>query len=390
MSKIKVLILQEIIPNYRVAFFKKLSLFEDIDLTVIHTRVSEKLKREGFKDSNVGSEFKNILLDNTGTSVFKYWSELFKIIKKENPNIIVTGLWARNAYLILIYKIIFRFKLIFWFGGTPYKDEIKNTEYVNELKNKKNFVSPFQIFLNNCNRFIMYSDNGKEFMIKNFNTSPEKVFVAPNSPDTNLFFEKKNEFDKDKTEVEKLRKKFAPNHEKIILTLGRINKDRRLDLLLKTFSEIQKSYSNVSFVIIGDGSEKSEMENFSKELSIKNIFFEGEIYDDNEIAKYFYIADVFVYSGVASLAIKIAMSFGVPVAGFDYGLEVFDIEDVKTGYVVPFGDTKLLSEKVLILLNNDELRKKIGKNAFNVIKDKINLENMTNSFVSALIFKNRN
>ena len=43
--------------------------------------------------------------------------------------------------------------------------------------------------------------------------------------------------------------------------------------------------------------------------------------------KYYLLSDIFVTPGVASMALKMAMTLGKPVITVDYGLEVHDIED---------------------------------------------------------------
>ena len=127
------------------------------------------------------------------------------------------------------------------------------------------------------------------------------------------FLRLKKNFQENPVLLDEFINKFSPNGEKIILLVGRLDKTRRTRDLIQAYQNIMLECPNVSLVIVGDGSERAKNEQKVKELGLKNVHFEGAIYDDELLAKYYMVSDFFVTPGVASMAIKIAMLFGIPV-----------------------------------------------------------------------------
>ena len=59
-----------------------------------------------------------------------------------------------------------------------------------------------------------------------------------------------------------------------------------------------------------------------------------------------------------------SQSCGLPAISFDCPCGPSDvIIEGKTGFLVPLGDVKKMSEKILELINNEELRIQMGKQA---------------------------
>ena len=112
---------------------------------------------------------------------------------------------------------------------------------------------------------------------------------------------------------------------------------------------------DVSLVIVGDGGERENLQKLADNLGLRTVFFEGAVYDEYELCKYFLVSDIFVTPGVASMALKMAMALGKPVITVDYGLEVHDIVDGVNGIVFPMDDDERLAEQIMRLLESDEL-----------------------------------
>jgi glycosyltransferase involved in cell wall biosynthesis len=269
----------------------------------------------------------------------------------------------------------------------PYIEKQKIEEYakigrLNRLFGKRN---PVKILSCLADSMIVYSEHAKEYF-RNYFYFKKPIQVAPNSPDTDLFLELKEHFEKEPHEIDNLRQFYAPNGEKVILMLGRLNRDRKADLLIAAFSRIKKSYKDSVLIIIGDGSEKSNLEKLVNELNIyKSVYFAGEIYDELIQSKYFMLCDVFVCTGVASMALKIALTFGKPVVSVGYGLEIHIIKDNWNGLIAKIDNSDSLAEKIELLLKDREYSKIISDNGFNTIKEYVNINKMIEGFQKAII-----
>lgn len=381
----KVILLQEGITNYRVPFYKKISQQDGIDFKLVCSPFSSKLRAESFENADPAIEFKTHTLPISTEQRVSYWFELLRYIRSEKPDVVITGLWMSSLYMLGLLKAFFGYKLILWSGGIPYKDEELVRKEALAMDRRKLFVRPYRWFLDKCDALVLYSEHSKEFHARFFGVERLKMFVAPNSPDTDTLFAMKAYFEEHIEEVTSAKKRILPESGKVILTLGRLNKGRRMDLLLDVMKDVQREYPSIGLVVIGDGSEKEWCEKYVPKSLLRNVVFLGAIYDDREIAKYLGIADIFIYTGVASLAVKTAMSMGVPVVGFDHGLEVHAIEDGSSGFIVPFGNTKSMSEKILMLLRDEKLSRRMGEQGFQIMRHRINLNAMVNGFAQAIL-----
>ena len=379
----RVFLLQEVILNYRIPFLNALAQQTGIDLALVTCPLSRRLQADAFREADQEMQFKTFLLPVLSETPFQYLFALISLLISERPDVVITVLGHSVLYALAILKVIFRFKLVLWHGGVPYRDPAKIEEYVRKIDTKKMGLPTFRSFLRNCDRFVLYSDHAKTFFREYFFIPEGKMFVAPNSPDTQLYQNVKERI-AFTSGREIIRSRYCDNENKMILTVGRLNKQRRLDLLLKAYKKIRDEYPHVSFVIIGDGPEKPGMEKLSLDMGLQDVFFVGEIYNDRELAKYYACACIYAYSGVASLALKIAMTMGVPVVGFDYGLEVHAIQEGITGFVVPFGDWEALASRVLFLLKNEDRREVLSTAAGKVIRDGMNLDSMVKGFVATI------
>ena len=93
---------------------------------------------------------------------------------------------------------------------------------------------------------------------------------------------------------EKRRELGIPENHKVLLNLGRLGTEKNLGELLRYFAEALKFDSNLTFMIVGDGPDKENLEETAKRLGIGNhIIFTGMV-SPQEVQKYYQLADVFV------------------------------------------------------------------------------------------------
>lgn len=124
--------------------------------------------------------------------------------------------------------------------------------------------------------------------------------------------------------------------DKIILYIGRISKEKNIEEILRTMKNYLKDKKDLKLVLIGDGPEKSNLEDMSKKFGInKKIIFAGEK-PWNDIGMYYQIGDIFVSSSQSEtqgLTYIEALASGLPVvARADECLNGV-LEDDVNGYV---------------------------------------------------------
>lgn len=382
----KVFLIQEIIPNYRVPVFRRIAQLPNIDLTVFYGDPSRLQANENLRNATDLGGFKTIKLDVYETGDASYRPGFIKHVLRERPDVVVLGGGAHGDILCtLVLCKLMGIRVLWFLGGVPYinEEQIQAEMQRGRLNGWFGRYNPRRWLMFQADGMVVYSSHAKAYFAKQ-GFPDERIWVAPNSPDTDALLKHEDEIKGHPEVLQELRKKYAPNGERIIFMLGRLNKDRNTDVLLDAFTIVANSLPDTVLILVGDGAERPRLENRVKTEGIRNVHFAGAIYDDAILAKYYLISDVFVTPGVASLAIKIAMTFGIPVVAADYGLEIHAIRDRENGFIVRMNDVRALANKLATLLQDNELRTSISIRARETIREEINIGRMIEGFRHAI------
>lgn len=116
------------------------------------------------------------------------------------------------------------------------------------------------------------------------------IEVIPNGIDFSRFMKPISDEDKKALKA----KLNIPQDHKVIVTVGRVGKEKNLDEVMKNVKELLQTKSNITLLIVGDGPHKGELEALAKELKIEqSVVFAGMI-DQKELYKYYKLGDIFV------------------------------------------------------------------------------------------------
>jgi len=205
-----------------------------------------------------------------------------------------------------------------------------------------------------------------------------KVEILPVVIETDLFkpLNRKNE----------LRQELNLKGNKILLFIGRINfAEKGIGYLLNAMLKIISQIPNVNLIIIGGGGESQRMFEMIKELNIeKNVQAVGKKPFES-LVKYINASDVFMMTSVwletfGQVTIE-AMSCGIPVVGFDAGATPYINLDGETGFIVPSKDVDALAEATIKILNDDELKEKMGRTARQRVIENYTYQVLINKFL---------
>ncbi|MBP1915424.1 glycosyltransferase involved in cell wall biosynthesis [Lederbergia galactosidilyticus] len=156
-----------------------------------------------------------------------------------------------------------------------------------------------------------------------------------------------------------------------LLSVSNLIETKGIDLNIKALSKIVKHYPKIRYNIIGDGPQKPELVSLAKNLNLENnIFFLGT-QSRQDVKKNMLEADVFIlpsWNEAFGVVYIEAMATGLPVIGCK-GEGIEDIvEDGKEGYLIDPKNVSELSEKILFLVSDLNIRQKLGENARNKVK----------------------
>jgi len=165
-----------------------------------------------------------------------------------------------------------------------------------------------------------------------------------------------------------------PTDKKIILFLGVLHPKKGPDVLLKAMPRVLSKVPNTELVIAGDGIMRRELEELSEKLGINDyVNFAGFI-PENLKPLYYNSADVFCLPsimtsesfGIVNLE---AMVCSVPVVASKIGGVPDVVKDRENGLLIPPKDPDALADAIIYLLENEDVRKKMGKNAREKVKN---------------------
>ncbi len=137
---------------------------------------------------------------------------------------------------------------------------------------------------------------------------------------------------------------------KIIVTIGNIEPIKGHKYLVEAARELVKAkeYSDVLFLIIGNGPDRSKIENMVKSYSLEKNFVFTDIVPNEKIGLYNSAADLFVLPSLGEgnpTVMFEALACGLPFIGTNVG-GIPEIITKDCGYVVESKDVKALVESI--------------------------------------------
>lgn len=147
-----------------------------------------------------------------------------------------------------------------------------------------------------------------------------------------------------------------PEKKKQIVHVGRLTiSQKRSDLLLPFWKEVQKALPDWEFIVVGYGDFEEVLKAQVEREGFKNITLTGRQVPDN----YYRDASIFMmpssYEGFPNVILE-AQSFGaVPVAFDSYGAIRDIVQDGKNALLIPPFDTEAMAKKVVNLANDTDL-----------------------------------
>lgn len=174
----------------------------------------------------------------------------------------------------------------------------------------------------------------------------------------------------------KIKKKYSINNKIKVLTVGRVEERKGQDIVLATIEKLYKKGVGVEYYIVGSdtpsGNKYESMFNFflSKldNKIFKNIHFLG-VLDRKKILEGYRDYDIYINASRFDnypFTVLEAMAAGLPIIANNNSGMKEQIEDGFNG-VLFNGTSNDLSKKIMELLNSEDERIRLGRNAINTI-----------------------
>lgn len=154
-----------------------------------------------------------------------------------------------------------------------------------------------------------------------------------------------------------------------IVFTGRLVLYKGVFLLLEAFERISRVYPNVTLIYAGEGHERTSLERYVREYNLTDrVIFTGRI-DRNQLKTLLLNSDIYCLPTLkdpGGNAILEAMACGLPVISTNYGGPAYSVAENCGVLIDPISidDYVLqLSEALIKLIKDENLRKKLGENA---------------------------
>jgi glycosyltransferase involved in cell wall biosynthesis len=228
--------------------------------------------------------------------------------------------------------------------------------------NGKLFSYLIKKYFNTADRIITLCEGMKQDLTENFGTYPDKIEIIHNPVDTDQIRQSANE---------SIEHPWFQDNFPILLFVGRLEPVKGIKHLLNAIAAEQESYQ-FRCVIVGDGAEKDILKNQAEELGIANkVSFLGR---QSNPFKFMSRAKALVLPSLMEVLPYVlveAMICGCPIIASDVpsgGIREM-LEGGKCGILVPPGDEKCLSQAIIRMLQDGELRNRLIQAGYERARD---------------------
>lgn len=328
------------------------TLIEDYEVEIISfyklkknqsNRLDAKIKVKYLYEGEPNKEeFKKALKDHKYIKLFKEGLKAIDILIKKKVLVIDSIISCDSEYII---STRYEFSTLLSKYGS--KNSVKIAEEHHYHNNNQKYINIIKHKYQNIDYLFALTktleDDYKKFLKNNKHT---KVVLIPN-----MLYE--------------LPVESSTLKEKNILSLGRLDYGKKNDDIIRAFSKIEDK--DWKLYILGDGSEMDNLSKLVEELKLQDrVFLEG-YKTKEEIKEYMLKSSIFLMASLTEglpMVLLEAMSYGIPCIAYETASGTNDIiSDSINGYVIKERNEKEYVDKINQLIKDEQLRKKLGKNA---------------------------
>lgn len=309
--------------------------------------------------------FRSVLLPKTENRfrlAFPTVTEIKKILISERINILHIILPTPLAFISIRAAKSLGIKIVIHSHSQPEN----TTENIPWFVGKKIINKILEIYFSwlykQADYLIYPSEFAKSIFKKQNKTIPN--MVISNGVDREIF---------KKADTEELFKKWnIPRDTKNILFVGRLHPEKSIETLIESIPYVLEKNKNIHLYIVGPGFQKDDLKKLTSKLNIdKYVTFFGKVTEEDKIMAY-NACDVFVLPSTTELegmVVLEAMACGKPIIISDSkdSASRFFVSD--NGFLFKTKDPKDLSEKILTVLNDSNLRIKMGQKSLELSRD---------------------
>ncbi|MEL6381815.1 MAG: glycosyltransferase family 4 protein [Cyanobacteria bacterium J06626_18] len=174
---------------------------------------------------------------------------------------------------------------------------------------------------------------------------------------------------------------FAPaphkDQGKRLLYVGRLAAMKGLPVLFEALAQLRERYPDMTLTVVGDGQERPEIEASAQHLGLGHMVNFVGYKSQTEVREYLQQTDIFILPSFAEgvpVVLMEAMAASVPVLTTQIAGVPELVEHGESGWLVPPGDQQSLADSLAMLVEDTDLRKRLGESGRAKVASDFNVE----------------
>lgn len=212
---------------------------------------------------------------------------------------------------------------------------------------------------------------------------PERVVGMNNGLDQREIARAAAEWSDDRLAV--WRREQGLGDQDLLLSCARLVEKNRFELMIPVLARLREQGCPMRWVVVGDGPLRESLSQAARNAEVADqIVWAGEVYGEADLAPWFLSARVLVHPGSIGLTLLHAFGYGLPVVTSDDLLshrpEIGALTPGDNGLLFRSGSADDLARTLRLVLSDDALRARMGQSARRVAEDEYNVDVMAERF----------
>jgi len=178
----------------------------------------------------------------------------------------------------------------------------------------------------------------------------------------------------------------CPSGRQLLLAVGRLAPQKGFDWLVEAFTNLTQKHPDWDLAILGEGDQRSVLERPAKELGLEQTVHMIGFHADP--LPFYAAANLYLHTTIfeaENLSSDQAMAMGLPVVGFDTGIETELLRKVGHGILVSNKDAVALASAAESLLLRPDRGRELGNLGADYCRAKIDFCHAISAFCSSYV-----
>lgn len=379
-DKVRVLIIQPVVPKYRIGIFRRLSRVEGLDIKVLASRgplTADSIKEADFSEFSYGECRTASFAGGRVLVQYKFTPGAWL---RESDVLVVSGnLRYLNLLPLILFARVRRIGVVWWGHGWSVGSRGRRAAIRRKLMNLANAI-------------LVYTDKEAQELIDEGGLA-DRIFATNNTIDDSEVRAAIRGWSA--SDLVDFRTRYGLQDREVILFCGRLKARAELPVLLSAMQNVLRTQPEAMLVVIGDGPERLGLERLAKELGIDHaILWAGAVYEESVLAGWFQSASVFAFPGSIGLSLIHALSYSLPVVAHDdavsHAPEFAALVQGVNGLTFKRGNHESLAESITKILADTHRRDAMAAAAGLTVADKYSADSMVARIESAILYARKN